>query len=84
MPLPQRHSQRRPQLEKRRRQQGHAHQRPDDHRQDTYLQQAIANPDAQIVKGYRAGVMSAAVASFNLASQPDEIRALVAFINSQK
>jgi cytochrome c2 len=51
---------------------------------DAYLRQSIANPDAQIVKGYRAGVMSAAVASFNLAGKPDEIRALVAFIKSQK
>ncbi len=51
---------------------------------DTYLQQAIADPDAQIVKGYRAGVMPAAIASYDLAGKPDDIRALVAFIKSQK
>ncbi|HKB94939.1 MAG TPA: cytochrome c [Gaiellaceae bacterium] len=51
---------------------------------DTYLEQAIANPDAQIVKGYRAGIMPAAIASYNLATNPPDIRALVAFIKSQK
>ena len=51
---------------------------------DTYLQQSIANPDAQIVKSYRAGVMPAAIASYNLAGKPGDIRALVAFIKAQK
>jgi cytochrome c551/c552 len=51
---------------------------------DTYLEQSIANPDAQIVKGYRAGVMPAAIASYNLAHKPDDVRALVAFIKAQK
>jgi mono/diheme cytochrome c family protein len=51
---------------------------------DAYLEQSIADPDAQIVKGYRAGVMPAAIASYNLAGKPDDIRALVAFIKSQK
>jgi mono/diheme cytochrome c family protein len=51
---------------------------------DAYLEQSIANPDAQIVKSYRAGVMSAAVASYGLNGKPDEIKALVAFIKSQK
>lgn len=51
---------------------------------DAYLQQSIANPDAQIVKGYRAGVMPAAIASYNLTGKPDDIRALVAYIKSQK
>jgi len=51
---------------------------------DAYLQQSIANPDAQIVKGYRAGVMPAAVASYNLTGKPADIRALVAFIKSHK
>lgn len=50
---------------------------------DTYLEQSIADPDAQIVKGYRAGIMPAAIASYDLAAKPDEIRALVAFIKSQ-
>ena len=51
---------------------------------DAYLQQSIANPDAQIVKGYRAGVMSAAIAGYALAGKPNDIRALVAYIKSQK
>lgn len=50
----------------------------------SYLQQSIADPDAQIVKGYRAGIMPAAIASFGLADKPDDVRALVAFIESQK
>ena len=36
------------------------------------------------MKGYRAGIMSAAIASKDLASKPDDVRALVAFIKSQK
>ena len=51
---------------------------------DAYLEQSIASPDAQIVKGYRAGVMPAAIASYNLTGKPDDIRALVAFIKSHK
>ncbi|HEY8704979.1 MAG TPA: cytochrome c [Gaiellaceae bacterium] len=51
---------------------------------DAYLEQAIANPDAQIVKGYRAGIMPAAIASFDLTGKASDIRALVAFIKSQK
>ena len=51
---------------------------------DAYLEQSISDPDAQIVKGYRPGIMSAAIASFGLAGKPDDIRALVAFIKSQK
>jgi mono/diheme cytochrome c family protein len=51
---------------------------------DAYLEQSIVDPDARIVEGYRAGVMSAAVASYGLTGKPDEIRALVAFIKSQK
>ena len=50
---------------------------------DAYLEQSIANPDAQVVKGYMAGVMSAAIASHNLSTKPDDIRALVAFMKSQ-
>jgi cytochrome c oxidase subunit 2 len=51
---------------------------------DAYLERSITSPDAQIVKGYGAGIMPAAIASFNLAAKPDDIRALVAFIKSQK
>jgi cytochrome c oxidase subunit 2 len=51
---------------------------------DSYLEQSITDADAQIVQGYRAGVMPAAIQSFNLPSKPDDVRALVAFIKSQK
>jgi mono/diheme cytochrome c family protein len=51
---------------------------------DAYLEHSISDPDAQIVKGYRAGVMPAAIASYNLSGKPADIRALVAFIKSHK
>ncbi|HEX6762801.1 MAG TPA: cytochrome c [Gaiellaceae bacterium] len=51
---------------------------------DAYLTRSIADPDAEIVKGYRGGVMPAAISSFDLASKPADIRALVAFVKSQK
>ena len=51
---------------------------------DTYLERSITDPDAQVVKGYRAGVMSAAVMGYGLSSKPVDVRALVAFIKSHK
>lgn len=51
---------------------------------DAYLEESISDPDAQIVKGDRAGLMSAAIGGFDLATKPDDVRALVAFIKSQK
>jgi mono/diheme cytochrome c family protein len=51
---------------------------------DAYLARSIADPDAEIVKGYTAGLMAPAIASFNLDQKPDDIRALIAFIKSQK
>ncbi len=51
---------------------------------DSYLEESIISPEAQIVKGYRAVVMPAAIAGHDLGSKPDDIRALVAFIKSQK
>jgi cytochrome c oxidase subunit II len=51
---------------------------------DAYLERSISSPDAQIVKGYRGGIMSAAIASFGLSRKPDDIRALVAFIKSRE
>jgi cytochrome c2 len=51
---------------------------------DAYLERSIADPDAQIVKGYHPGIMAAAIAGFGLGAKPDDIRALVAFIKSQK
>lgn len=51
---------------------------------DAYLEQSIANPDAQVVKGYHSGIMAPAISGSGLSGKPDEIRALVAFIKSQK
>ena len=51
---------------------------------DAYLERSIADPDAEIVKGYRAGVMPAAISSYDLTAKPADIRALVAFIKSQR
>jgi cytochrome c oxidase subunit II len=51
---------------------------------DAYLERSIADPDAQIVQGYHAGLMAPAIASFDLAHKTDDIRALVAYIKSQK
>jgi cytochrome c2 len=51
---------------------------------DAYLGRSIADPDAQVVNGYSAGAMAAAIASYKLSTKPDDIRALVAFMKSQK
>jgi cytochrome c oxidase subunit 2 len=51
---------------------------------DAYLVRAIAHPDVEIVKGYKAGMMSAAIASYGLDTKPDDLRALVAYIKSLK
>jgi mono/diheme cytochrome c family protein len=51
---------------------------------DAYLEHSLSDPDAQIVKGYRAGVMPAAIAGYNLTGKPNDIRALVAYIKSTK
>jgi cytochrome c oxidase subunit II len=51
---------------------------------DSYLERSITDPDAQVVKGYRAGVMSAAITGYDLPSKPGDVRALVAFIKSHR
>jgi mono/diheme cytochrome c family protein len=51
---------------------------------DAYLERAITDPDAQIVKGYHRGIMAPAISGFGLAAKPNDVRALVAFIKSQK
>lgn len=51
---------------------------------DGYLERSIVDPDAQIVKGYQQGIMAPAVAGHDFAAHPDDVRALVAFIKSQK
>ncbi len=51
---------------------------------DAYLARSIEDPDAEIVKGYSAGVMSSAISAYGLAGKPADVKALVAFIKSQK
>jgi cytochrome c2 len=51
---------------------------------DAYLVESIVSPDKKIVKGYGAGIMSAAIAGQDLATNPDDVKALVAFVKSQK
>lgn len=51
---------------------------------DAYLERSITAPDAQIVKGYHPGIMGPAIAGHDLAAHPADVRALVAFIKSQK
>lgn len=51
---------------------------------DSYLEQSITDPDADIVKGYHPGIMPPAIAGFGLGSKPADVQALVAFIKSQK
>ena len=51
---------------------------------DAYLARSITNPNTEIVKGYSAGIMAPAVATLDLAAKPADVRALIAFIKSQK
>ncbi|HVN60805.1 MAG TPA: c-type cytochrome [Gaiellaceae bacterium] len=51
---------------------------------DAYLTRSITDPDAQIVKGFRAGVMSGAVASLGLNAKPQDVTALIAFLEAQR
>lgn len=50
---------------------------------NAYLERAILDPDAQISEGYKAGIMSGAVASQKFDTRPDDVAALVAFIEAQ-
>ena len=51
---------------------------------DAYLERSITDPDAQVVKGYHQGIMGPAIAGHDLSAHPADLRALVAFIKSQK
>ena len=50
---------------------------------DAYLERAIVDPDAQVPEGFKAGIMSGAVASQKFDTRPDDVAALVAFVKSQ-
>jgi cytochrome c oxidase subunit 2 len=47
-----------------------------------YIERAIVDPDAEIVDGYQPGVMSLATESLDLESKPDDLQALVAYLES--
>ena len=49
-----------------------------------YLETAITDPDAEVTKGYNAGLMKASIDGFDLADKPDEVAKLVEFIQSVK
>ncbi len=51
---------------------------------DAYLAESVTDPDAKVVEGYRKGVMTAAVAGFDLASKPLEVQALVAYMKAKR
>lgn len=50
---------------------------------DAYLEQAIVDPDAQVSEGYKAGIMSGAVASQKFDTRQQDVDALVAFVKAQ-
>lgn len=50
---------------------------------DAYLERAIVDPDAQVSEGYKAGIMSGAVASQKFDTRPEDVAALVAFVKAQ-
>jgi cytochrome c oxidase subunit 2 len=50
---------------------------------DAYLERAIVDPDAQVSEGFKAGIMSGAVASQKFDTRPEDVAALVAFIQKQ-
>jgi cytochrome c oxidase subunit 2 len=47
-----------------------------------YLRRSILQPDAQVVKGYRSGLMSSAIESFDLTDRPRDVAALIRYIES--
>lgn len=49
---------------------------------DAYLTRHIVEPDAMTVEGYPRGVMAQAIEAENLRAHPEEVKALVAFIDS--
>jgi cytochrome c551/c552 len=45
-----------------------------------YLSRAISDPDAEIVEGYSAGLMTSSIDGFDLGSRPEDVARLVEFI----
>ena len=49
-----------------------------------YLERSLTDPDAQIRKGFSPGVMPGATARLDLSSKPQDVAALVAFIEARR
>ena len=49
-----------------------------------YIEKAITDPDAELTKGYNAGLMKASIDGFDLADNSEDVRKLVQFIQSMK
>ena len=49
-----------------------------------YLEKAITDPDADVTKGYNAGIMKAGIDGFDLKNRPEDVDKLVQFIESVK
>ena len=49
-----------------------------------YLERSIVDSDAQVVEGSAPGLMTAAIAGFDLEQKPQDVRRLVEFIQAVK
>jgi len=49
-----------------------------------YLSRHIVEPNAMTIRGYTAGIMGQSIEGLDLKARPQDVRALVAFIESQR
>ncbi len=49
-----------------------------------YLERAITDPDADVTKGFHAGLMTSSIDGFGLKDKPEDVQQLVEFIQSVK
>ena len=49
-----------------------------------YLEKAITDPDAEVTKGFHAGLMTSSIDGFGLKDKPEDVQKLVEFIQSVK
>ena len=49
-----------------------------------YLERAITDPDADVTKGFNAGLMASSIDGFGLKDKPEDVQQLVEFIQSVK
>jgi cytochrome c oxidase subunit 2 len=45
-----------------------------------YLERAITDPEAEVVKGFNAGLMTASIDGYDLQDKPEDVRKLVEYI----